>query len=453
MNVSIRTFKSSLTPWQVFQNLARNSKKCFFLDSEGCPDGPAFSYLGSGPFLEMTLESGRLKLSGAEKGFFPPAELPSVWRKLFRKYGRMKGAQEPFFTGGAVGFFGYETARFFEKIRLRPKPHPGTPDLYFGFYADLIVYDHARKTYRLISRAGSSGVDRLKSFFKTPAPLPSFRIRRFKPGLSSSQFQSMVRKAKAYIAAGDIYQANLSHRFSFSFEGEGLALYEKLRRINPSPFASYLRTGNLNVISSSPERLVSKKGRECETHPIAGTRPRRPGLEKELLASPKERAEHVMLVDLERSDLGRVCDFETVKVKKMMTIEKYSHVIHIVSKIAGRLSKRKDGWDLVRAMFPGGTITGCPKVRCMEVIDELEPVQRGLYTGSIGYFDFNGDLDLNIIIRTLILQKNQGYLQAGAGIVYDSDPASEYEETLHKGKALMEALALKSKYRLAAFKE
>ena len=264
--------------------------------------------------------------------------------------------------------------------------------------------------------------------------------------MPEARFRAMVLKAKAYIAAGDIYQANLSQRFSFNFSGSTLRLYGCLRDINPSPFASFLKIRDLEIISSSPERLIRKRGRICETRPIAGTYPRRQAgrstqeIERELLLSAKERAEHIMLVDLERHDLGRVSEWNSVKVDEMMTTEKYSHVIHIVSKITSKMRKDKGALDLLRAMFPGGTVTGCPKIRCMEIIDELEPVQRGIYTGSIGYLDFNGDLDWNIVIRTIVLKKNKGFLQVGAGIVHDSDPKREYEETLHKGEALAEAL-------------
>ena len=223
-------------------------------------------------------------------------------------------------------------------------------------------------------------------------------------------------------------------------------LYDKLRKINPSPFAAFIKVRDLEIISSSPERLVSKRGHICETRPIAGTRPRIKGraesrrMRRELLTNEKEKAEHVMLVDLERNDLGRVCDWPSVNVDEMMTVEKYSHVIHIVSKITGFLRKDRDTFDLLAAMFPGGTITGCPKLRCMEIIDELEPAGRGLYTGSLGYIDDAGNMDFNIIIRTLIMNRGKGHLQVGAGIVHDSDPSREFQETLHKGEALIEAL-------------
>ena len=274
-----------------------------------------------------------------------------------------------------------------------------------------------------------------------------FSIQNFRADIKKSHFKKMIGCAKRYIEAGDIYQANLSQRFSFCFSGRPETLYHNLRRINPSPFSSFLRLGEHAIVSSSPERLIKKRGEHCQTRPIAGTRPRgktdreNRKLRRDLMASEKERAEHVMLVDLERNDLGRVCRPHSVRVSEMMTLEEYSHVVHIVSNVEGKLKKGADQFDLIKAMFPGGTITGCPKIRCMEIIEELEPFKRGVYTGSAGYFGFNGDLDLNIIIRTILLKQNRGYFQVGAGIVHDSDPEAEYWETLHKGKALVDALS------------
>jgi anthranilate/para-aminobenzoate synthase component I len=257
----------------------------------------------------------------------------------------------------------------------------------------------------------------------------------------------MVRACKDYIAAGDIYQANLSQRFSAGLGGrDPLRLYEVLREVNPSPFAAYGEFGDLTIVSSSPERLVRLRGGVADTRPIAGTRRRGRDIAEdqdltvELLTNEKERAEHIMLLDLERNDLGRVCSYGTVVVDELMVVEDYSHVIHIVSNVRGELAPGKDGFDLVRATFPGGTITGVPKVRCMEIIDELEPVARGPYTGSLGYFANTGDLDLNIIIRTFAVKDGTAYAQTGAGIVADSDPRREYAETLEKAGALARAL-------------
>lgn len=447
----IQKFRSPLSPWRVFQAMVSSSPSAFFLDSiEPRRPDQNYSYLGAGPFLEIILEKYRGRVRGIESARFNRSGLLNILEKYLKRYHRPEPSRHNFFTGGAVGFFGYELADLFEKkIRFRSKPQPGTPDLYLGFFSNLIVHDHRRKTYWLVSRSGKKGIERLKRYFEPNRSMTnqgSFHFRKFRAEIPPPRFENMVRRAKNYIAAGDIYQANLSQRFSFDFEGSALKLYGALRKINPSPFASFLKLGDLQIISSSPERLVRRRGRFCETRPIAGTRPRsrKKGkdiiLAGELLVNEKERAEHIMLVDLERNDLGRVCDWRSVKVEEIMKIEAYSHVIHLVSKITGRLSKEKTSLDLVRAMFPGGTVTGCPKIRCMEIIDEMEPVGRGIYTGSIGYLDFSGDLDLNIVIRTLILQKDKGYLQVGAGIVHDSDPRREYEETLHKGEALVQAL-------------
>jgi para-aminobenzoate synthetase component 1 len=267
--------------------------------------------------------------------------------------------------------------------------------------------------------------------------------------MTKDQFESMVMQCKEYIAAGDIYQANLSQRLSAVLGGvDPIHLYKVLRNINPSPFSAYLDFGDLQLVSSSPERLVRLHEGIADTRPIAGTRRRGKdgsemrALSAELLTNEKERAEHIMLLDLERNDLGRVCDYGTVRVDEMMAVEDYSHVIHIVSNIRGTLAPGRDAFDLVRAVFPGGTITGVPKVRCMEIIDELEPVARGPYTGSIGYIANTGDMDLNIIIRTFVVKNGTAHIQVGAGIVADSDPEREYIETLQKAEALKKALEM-----------
>jgi anthranilate synthase component 1/para-aminobenzoate synthetase component 1 len=253
----------------------------------------------------------------------------------------------------------------------------------------------------------------------------------------------MVRQAKEYIKSGDIYQANLSQRLSTAIEGDPWSLYKILRKINPSPFASFLDFDDVKIVSSSPERLLFVKGEGVETRPIAGTRPRGRDrfedkkLSRDLILSPKERAEHIMLVDLERNDLGRVCEYGTVEVNELMTLERYSHVIHIVSNIRGRLCPGMDRFSALSACFPGGTITGTPKIRSMEIIDELEKVSRSIYTGSIGYLNYGGEMDLNIVIRTFVIVDGALYIQVGAGIVADSDPEREYYETLHKAEALI----------------
>ena len=277
--------------------------------------------------------------------------------------------------------------------------------------------------------------------------LPRNDELNFQSTFTKQGFEDVVRRAKEYIAAGDIYQANLSQRFSVGIDAVNpLELYERLSEINPSPFACYLDLDGLKIVSSSPERLLKLEDGLVQTRPIAGTRPRGKtrledlALSCELILSDKERAEHIMLVDLERNDLGRVCEYGSVKVDELMALEDYSHVIHIVSNVAGRLKNGRDMFDLLAAAFPGGTITGCPKIRCMQIIDELEPVARNIYTGSIGYLGFNQDMDLNIAIRTMVIKDSTAYLQVGAGIVADSDPQKEYYETLYKAQAMFKAL-------------
>lgn len=459
------TLRTRIHPWKLYQRLAGTSDVCFFLDSirYRLPD-QCYSYLALHPLQEISLrpESGAAVLT--MKGLVNcRVRVTDLMKQIGEIQALLKPKtfpRRPWFRGGALGYWGYELSSLFEGIPLRRKPDTGLPWLYLAWFRDLIVYDHAAHETRLVTfapashrglLAGQIGDLRERILRAKPVREKPFRLKAFKPEISRRAFEGMVRAAREHIAAGDIYQANLSQRFSFRFEGSPLRLYDELRRINPSPFAAFMKIRDMHLISSSPERLVSKRGHRCETRPIAGTRPNVKGvralarMKRELLASSKERAEHIMLVDLERNDLGRVSDWKTVKVDEMMTIERYSHVIHIVSKITGRLAKGKTGLDLIRAMFPGGTITGCPKIRCMEIIDRLEPVRRGVYTGSVGYLGFDDDLDLNIIIRTIVLKGGCGHLQVGAGIVYDSSPAKEYEETLHKGEALAHALARASR--------
>jgi len=454
MSSVIEAFRSSKTPWEVFQEVHASSKTCFFLDSpQQASLGQVYSYIGMDPDIEIRLDGKYLSIEGELTGKYPAGELFPRLKRILKKYQARTRNPQPFFTGGWIGYFGYEAADLCDKIKFRPKPGSGLPKLYLGLFRNVIAYDHQKRIYHIVINAVQRATvnaqrEKLKSYFRATSPqfARNFHLGKFTAEMTRGRFKEMVEKAKGYIAAGDIYQANLSQRFSFGYRGSSLELYGKLRAINPSPFSCLLKTKDLEIVSSSPERLIRKKGSLCETRPIAGTCPARGSAvklaewRKSLLQSEKEKAEHLMLVDLERNDLGRVCDYRSVKVEEFMTLEKYSHVVHLVSKITGKLKKGKDALDLIKAMFPGGTITGCPKIRCMEIIDELEPVQRGVYTGSLGYIDLRGDMDLNIVIRTILLKKGRGHLQVGAGIVYDSDPEKEYEETLHKAEALMQAL-------------
>ncbi len=446
------SFKSALDLWQIAKHVLSKNKYAFFLDSVRFQEKTGrYSYLGWNPFRIFKAKE--------------PYGIIEKLRNLLDRYQGRKWNELPFFSGGAAGYFSYELAHAFERLPDLAHDDLKLEPAILLLIRDLLVYDHKENIYYLISnlipsKDGSfekafgravqaidemrSSLDQVSSFVNSTGHV---QIRNFRSDISKQKFKQAVLKAKKYIEAGDIYQANLSQRFSFQIDGSGERIYETLRDINPSPFSSFLKMGSLAVASASPERLIRLEGRNCQTRPIAGTRPRGENLKderrlkRELIMSPKERAEHIMLVDLERNDLGRVSEPSSVFVDELMTIERYSHVVHIVSNISGRLKKNCDRFDLLQAVFPGGTITGCPKIRSMEIIEELEPFKRHLYTGSIGYLDFNGDLDLNIVIRSLILKGNKGYLQVGAGIVYDSDPESEYWETLHKGKALIDALS------------
>jgi anthranilate synthase component 1 len=369
----------------------------------------------------------------------------------------------PYFLGGAVGYLGYDLARFFERLPETTERGLNLPDLHLLVTDTLIVVDHVRR--RLLTLANAhvppggdldaayddaiARLDEIEAQLRAPLPpLPASLGRPggdLKSNMPREQFESAVRQAKEYIAAGDIFQVVLSRRLTRPTTADPFSIYRTLRRLNPSPYMFFLDFGGdppTHIIGSSPEALVRLQGRTAEVCPIAGTRPRGQdededrALEADLLADPKERAEHVMLVDLGRNDLGRVCEFGTIQVPDLITIERYSHVIHLVSRVTGKLRDGVDAYDLLRATFPAGTVSGAPKVRAMEIIEELEDVRRGPYAGAVGYLGFNGNIDTCITIRTIFMQGDVAYLQAGAGIVADSDPTREWEETGHKARAL-----------------
>ena len=343
---------------------------------------------------------------------------------------------------GIYGYLSYDANRFIENVPSPCLDDISMPDVHFILPHQTLIFDNLSK--KCFQVTFGDFVD-----FSTASPKgKGFSSKFLRSNMDKDYFVWAVERIKDYIAAGDTFQVNFSQRFDVSFSGSKVELYAKLRSLNPSPFSFYFELGDFAAVSCSPERLLRVNDGLAETRPIAGTRRRGRNeredyfLERELMLSEKERAEHVMLVDLERNDLGRVCEYGTVEVDELMVVEKYSHVIHIVSNVVGKLKRDVSPIDAIKALFPGGTITGAPKVRTMEIIAELEPTRRGLYTGSVGYIGFNGNLDLNIVIRTLLFKENLGMLQVGAGIVWDSDPLKEYEETLHKGRALLESLGI-----------
>jgi para-aminobenzoate synthetase component I len=366
----------------------------------------------------------------------------------------------PDFQGGAIGYLSYDYARYIEKLPAFAKDDSGIPEVYFQLFLEWFVLDHQTETLWLMALAEPGQEkqvkDRLSHWeerWDTDAPAPSEKafkadVDHLEVSMDEVEFIAAVEKVQQYISQGDVFQVNLSVRQSKSIETDAIEIYRQLRKLNPSPYMGYLHTEGFQLVSGSPELLAKIKGVEVSTRPIAGTRSRGKTdeedleLANELIGNEKERAEHVMLVDLERNDLGRVCKYGTVEVNEFMAIEKYSHVMHIVSNVRGELAEEHDWFDVVNAVFPGGTITGAPKVRTMEIIEELEPVRRGPYTGSLGWVGFNGNMELNIIIRTMLVKDGMAHVQAGAGVVIDSVPANEYKESLKKAIALWKAKEL-----------
>jgi para-aminobenzoate synthetase component 1 len=362
----------------------------------------------------------------------------------------------PSFLGGAIGYISYDYARNIEELPELAKDDLGMPEIYFFIVKEWFIYDHEQEQlWMLILAEKDCEIDQRLSYWEqcwlqepviNKQPITTeIASDHLEVSLTEEEFKQAVIKIQQYIAQGDVFQVNLAVRQSKPIEVKAIQVYEHLRSLNPSPYMSYFHTPEFQLVSASPELLVKKNGKEVSTRPIAGTRSRGQDnqedimLANELIENEKERAEHVMLVDLERNDLGRVCKYGTVEVNEFMVIEKYSHVMHIVSNVRGELADDKSNFDIINATFPGGTITGAPKVRTMEIIEELETVQRGVYTGSLGWIDFSGDLELNIIIRTMLVKDGMAHVQAGAGIVIDSNPKHEYKESMKKAAALWKA--------------
>ncbi|GGE84807.1 anthranilate synthase component I [Priestia taiwanensis] len=379
-------------------------------------------------------------------------------KQYMQKFKVANPVKEIPFSGGAVGYFNYDCIRYIEKLPTVAEDDLQTPDIFFLLFDDIVVYDHEEKKlwimthYEEDKERAEVHLEELQMLWTSEIldvvyeyEVPSGVVEGKRVSFTEEGFIDAVERTKEYIAAGDVFQINLSVRQSEALETHPMNIYEALRGINPSPYMAYMECGDFQIVSGSPELLIKKKGTEVSTRPIAGTRSRGKDeaedmeLANELIHNEKERAEHVMLVDLERNDLGRVCEYGTVEVDEFMVIEKYSHVMHIVSNVRGTLKEENDAFDVVGAVFPGGTITGAPKIRTMEIIEELEPVRRGLYTGSIGWIGYDGDMELNIVIRTMVAKDGYGHIQAGAGIVIDSIPKNEYKESLKKAAAMWRA--------------
>jgi anthranilate synthase component 1 len=466
------------TPVSVYLKL-RGQGPSFLLESvEKAEQVGRYSFLGFNPRrqiitrdLEVTfLDNGQAETRQLAGGEDPLHVVSSELRRYqpVAPIGEAAHDLPPFF-GGAVGYLGYDLVRFFERLPKRTHDELNLPDLHLLMTDTLVIFDHVRHRLLLVANAHvpldcdldaayAAAVARLDAVeTRLQTPLPPGPRPPGRPGgeltsnMTQDQFEGAVRRAKDYIAAGDIFQVVPSQRLRRRTQARPFSIYRALRRLNPSPYMFFLALGGdpaIHLIGSSPEVLVRLQGRTAEVRPIAGTRPRGKtadqdrALEADLLADPKERAEHVMLVDLGRNDLGRVCKFGTVEVPDLLTVEHYSHVIHLVSRVTGQLRDGMGAYDLLRATFPAGTVSGAPKVRAMEIIEELESVRRGPYAGAVGYFGFNGNMDACITIRTIVMQGDVAYLQAGGGIVADSDPSREWEETLHKARALSVAIEM-----------
>jgi para-aminobenzoate synthetase component 1 len=442
----------------------------FFLDSGMDPQRLGrHSFMGSDPFLVMRSHGNRIAIDGPEGEIVIIGNPFDVLGDLLKRYSMDSSPSTLPFAGGAVGYLSYDLGHFVETLPSTAVDDLQLPECYLAFYDAVVAFDHLEGRAYIAANgfpaAGSARLDRardrIEDLRRTLATAPRETTADvvfaghcggapvgLRSNFTRDGYIEAVETVKEYIRAGDIFEANISQRFEADMPLPPYELYSRLRGVNPAPFASYLNLDGVTVVGSSPERFLRVRGDLVETRPIKGTRPRGRDEEEdrtlalELVTSVKDRSEHMMIVDLERNDLGRVCQYGSVGVSELTALEKYATVFHLTSTVEGRLRPGNGTVELLKATFPGGSITGAPKVRAMEIIDELEPTRRSVYTGSIGYIDFNGNLDLNIVIRTMLVKDGRAYFQVGGAVVYDSDSESEYRETLDKAKALIQALSM-----------
>lgn len=433
---------------QTFLALSNQSEYCYLLESaEGPRKLAQYSFIGFSPEKIIEVKNGRYSEKSPGNATAPiqtdDPYLP-LRKTLAENFTTYHGFR---FVGGLVGYFSYDAIRYLESIPNQARDDLKLPDFEFGVYDDGIVFDHlnGQAYYYWYKNNRLKEIERVLAQRITPT---SLAVNGPMVNLRQDEFESKVSDAKKYIRAGDIFQVVLSKRLEFDLKGDLLNFYKALREINPSPYMYFLKMGDRAIVGSSPEMLGRVDRGRAETYPIAGTRPvganseEDQRLAEELLNDPKERAEHIMLIDLARNDLGKVCKFGTVEVPEFMVIQRYSHVQHIVSRVSGQLQPGCDSLDTFKGIFPAGTVSGAPKKRAMEIIEELEPTRRGPYAGAAGYFSYNGNADFAITIRTLVANGNRAYIQAGAGIVADSQPTREWFETDHKAEALTHALKI-----------
>jgi anthranilate synthase component 1 len=473
----IREISADLeTPISVYMKL-RGQGPSFLLESvEGGERIARYSFIGIKPKAQYIIRGNEIEIVESETSrvvTFDERVDPTYFLQeemnRYKSPALASGASVapqtgvPRFIGGLVGYLGYESVRHFEPTLKPQMKQAKIPDGIYLLADTVVAFDHARRSLSLIANvldgdveAANRKLDAIESCINQPLPPVQHRevkSSKIRSNMTQGRFEDMVRDAKEHIAAGDIFQVVLSQRFTRETNVEPFDVYRAVRRLNPSPYMFFFDFGMVDeeplfIVGSSPEMFVRLEGRTASLRPIAGTRPRGADAEsdaalaQELLADPKERAEHVMLVDLGRNDLGRVCEYGTVKVSDFFTIEKYSHVMHIVSHVEGKLRSELTAFDLVRAAFPAGTVSGAPKVRALEIIAELEPEARGAYAGAVGYFGFDGNMDTCLALRTMIARGNTFSVQAGAGIVADSNPNTEYEETVNKATAMLRAIEM-----------
>jgi para-aminobenzoate synthetase component 1 len=460
----VQEVSASLKAPEAFE-LLKDRPFCFFLDSGMDPEKLGrYSFMGSDPFLVLKSRGKEITLLYGDRQEKVIGNPFDVLGQMLEKYALDPSPFPIPLTGGAVGYLSYDLCHFIEHLPATAIDDLKLPECYIAFYDAIIAFDHLEgRTY--IAATGfpemeeasrrskaQERIDELQAMLaETPCPEETIHSgvvisAKIRANFTHEEYVKAVAAAREYIASGDIFQVNLSQRFDVDLPIAPYELYRKLRLINPAPFACYLNFDDVTVASASPERFLRLEGDLVETRPMKGTRPRGKSaaeddaLARELLQSVKDRAENVMIVDLERNDLGRVCKYGTVKVRELWTLERYATVFQLTSTVEGRLREGKNRIDLLKATFPGGSISGAPKVRAMEIIDELEPTRRGIYTGSLGYLSFDGGMDLNIVIRTFLIKDGKAHFQVGGGIVSDSDPEAEYQETLDKARALIEAL-------------
>lgn len=477
-----RLLSDSLTPVAAFHKIDAGRCACLFESVVGGEKVGRYSFLATDPFFEIEAYGQRVTTnaySGVSAAGIPTlvtrqVECDDPLAELRRRVEAIRAIhlpELPPFCSGAVGYAGYDTVRYFEHLPRAPKDDRQVPDMAFAFYDQMVVFDHVAKTIVVVvmARVGTPGktleqayehaqqrvdhlVDQLASHRTKLAPLDIHMEGEpnlpYQSNFTQEQFEQAVSKCVEYIRAGDIFQVVISQRMEVPLRTHPFQIYRTLRVVNPSPFMFYVRTPSVTLVGSSPEVMVRVVDGQVTVRPLAGTRRRGRSEEEdrrladELLADPKERAEHVMLVDLGRNDVGRVSRFRSVKLSDVMTIERYSHVMHITSNVGGQLAPGKTAFDALQACLPAGTVSGAPKVRAMEIIDEVEPHRRGPYAGAVGYFDFNGNMDTCIALRTVVVHDDKAYVQAGAGIVADSVPTNEWHETLNKARGLLKAIEL-----------